>query len=109
MTRQSKPDMSFFQVFITAITAKEVTSRFGRKASALMTMRRGSQANTGRKGSLVSSNAMLIATQIVQAEESKEEEDEYELEYGHLGIESDPFPIGPCKIDDMGNDPSSNI
>ena len=102
MIRQSKPDLSFFQVFITAITANEVTSRFGRKASTLAITRRGSQTCKPRN-SLLMSDTVLIASRIVQAEESKEEEDEHGLEYGALGMESDPLPND--KIGEMCNDP----
>jgi len=85
MTMLSRPELSFFQAVYTAVTAKEVVSPAGRRGSMVMTMRRRrscAQTLTGRRSSLMSSDAVLAAAaQIVQADE-----DERESEHGLEGI-----------------------
>jgi len=85
MTRQSKPELSFFQAFRIAVTAKEVISPSGRRGSVAMRMRRSCTTNlTGRRSSLISSDATLAAAaRVVQAE------DEHEMEQGLEEMESD--------------------
>jgi len=72
MTRQSKPGLSYFRVFIIAITSKEITSsgRSARRSSQMAFGRRSSQTR-----SLLMSSDIIAAARIVEAEELKEEEE----------------------------------
>lgn len=107
MTRQCKPELSFFRAFFIAVTAKEVKPPAGRRGSVRNRFRRSSQPFLGQRnhptprGSCLSSNSILAAVQIVQREEElKEEEaseankieDERELEDGFNKIETNSLP-----------------
>merc|ERR1719491_489475 len=68
MILTSKPELSLFQAFITAIITKEVTSSSGRRHSIGIAIRRRSQTF---KGGIP-----------LQAEVLREEEEKYEIENG---------------------------
>jgi len=115
MIRQSKPSLNFVQVFITAITSKEVKAPSGRRGSmSMMTKRRGSQ--TYRRGSLTSTDTMVARAQLVveqEAEEFKEEEhsiqkgieDKYRLEREVEEMDSNIAPNSTYELDEMSSDP----
>lgn len=80
MTRQCKPELSSLQVFVTAISSKEIKPPSRRRGSMISTMRRNTQAYYGRRSSQtfvgrssLTSHDILEAAQIVQKEELKEE------------------------------------
>jgi len=98
MTMQNRPELSFFQAFYTAITAKEIISPSGRRGSMMMTARKScAQTLTRRKGSAMSSDAILAAV----AKIAQEEDDERDLEHGLEGTENDLPPNSICGLEVM--------
>jgi len=94
ITRQSKPELSLFRVFITAIISKEITAPSRRGFSA----RRRSQA-----GSLVAKDAYAVR----MMEEELREEDEDGPDYGLEGMKTGPLSNVTLKLKELGSNSSA--